>query len=116
MNRDRTNGFTLIEVLVALLFLTVVGVSLGAASQHAARTLRRSRTELEAAHFLEGEAERLRYLAYDSLQNGTRASGRGIATWTVQDSTTFRQVLLVTRYGSPVSGLVIDSVTLFRLP
>ena len=109
-------GFTLIEVLVALVFLTLVATALGAASQQAARTLRRSRVELDAARVLEDESERLRYLSFDSLVGGTRTHGRGIATWTVADSGAFRQVLLVTRYGSPASGLAVDSVTLLRFP
>ncbi|GMV05959.1 MAG: hypothetical protein AMXMBFR53_22360 [Gemmatimonadota bacterium] len=108
-------GFTVVEVLVAVVFLTVVAVSLGAVTQQAARTVRRSRVELGAAEFLEAQVERLRILDYDSVVPGTFARGRGIATWTVEDSTTFRRVLLETRFGSPATGLVVDSVTLFRV-
>lgn len=108
-------GFTIIEVLVAVVFLTVVAVSLGAVTQQAARTIRRSRTELSAAGFLEAEVERLRVLDYDSVVSGKASRGRGLAIWTVEDSVTFRRVLLETRYGSPASGLVVDTVTLFRV-
>jgi len=107
-------GFTLIEIMVALVFLSVVAISLGTAAQQATRTLRRSRLELRAALFLDAEVERLRILDYDSLVDGVRTRGEGTATWNVTDSTTFRRVLLETRYGSPAAGLVVDSVTLFR--
>ncbi len=108
------SGFTLIEIIVALVFLSVVAIALGGATQQATRTLRRSRAELGAARFLDAEVERLRILDYDSLADGARTRGRGIATWTVTDSLTFRQVLVETRYGSPATGLLVDSVTLFR--
>lgn len=107
-------GFTLVEILVALVFLTLVAVSYGATTQWSSRVMSRSRAELDAQQFLEVETERLRLLAWDSLVDGTRSRGRGIATWSVVDSTSFRQVLLETRYGSPASGLVVDSVMIFR--
>ena len=115
-NRRRNRGFTLIEVLVALVFLTVVAVSIGGAMQNAIRNVRRSRMELNAAVFLEAEVERLRTMAFDSLVAGHRSRGPGIATWTVADSARFRQISLETRYGSPAGGWVVDSVTIFRTP
>lgn len=113
---SRARGFTLVEVLVALVFLTVVAVSIGGAMQNAIRNVRRSRMELNAAVFLEAEVERLRTIAFDSLVAGHRAQGPGIATWTVADSARFRQISLETRYGSPAGGWVVDSVTIFRTP
>jgi type II secretory pathway pseudopilin PulG len=110
----RSPGFTLIEIIVALVFLSVVAIALGGAAQQATRTLHRSRLELRAARFLDAEVERLRILDYDSLLAGTHTRGPGTATWTVTDSGTFRRVLLETRYGSPDMVLLVDSVTLFR--
>ncbi len=109
-------GFTIIEVLVTLVVLTVVGVSLAGANQYAARILQRSRMELNAARFTETEAERLRLTTYASLATGQRTEGRGIARWTVVDLTTYRQVTLVTVYGSGAIGFVTDSLTIYRLP
>ena len=114
VDRSARSGFTLIEIIVALVFLSVVAIALGGATQQATRILRRSHTELQAARFLDAEVERLRILDYDSLADGARTRGRGIATWTVTDSLRFRQVLVETRYGSPATGLLVDSVTLFR--
>lgn len=109
------HGFTLIEVLVTLVFLTVVGVAFSSASQHATRILQRSRLELNASLFLETEVARLRLLAYESLVDGSRADGRGIASWTVADSAAFKEIMLEVRYGSPARGLLIDSVTIYRV-
>jgi len=105
----------MIEVIVTLVFLSVVGVALAASTQQASRVLRQSRSELNAARFLETQAERLRLVPYDSLAEGTRTEGRGIAHWVVADSTDFRRVVLETRYGSPATGLRVDSVTIFRI-
>jgi len=110
----RASGFTLIEVLVTIVVLSVVGVALAATMQYATRTLRRSRDELAAAAFLRSTVEHVRLVPYDSVVDGSRGEGRGTAVWTVQDSATFRQVLVVTRYGSPAHGQIVDSVSLFR--
>jgi prepilin-type N-terminal cleavage/methylation domain-containing protein len=114
MRRTDRNGFTMVEVIVTLLLLTVVAVSLVGANQHVARVLQRSRLELNAARFLEAEVERLRLTPYASVQDGQRTDGRGIVTWTVLDSTSFRQVVVRTRYGSAASGFVSDSLTIYR--
>jgi Tfp pilus assembly protein PilV len=110
----RRAGFTIVEVIIALVVLTVVGVAMAAANQHAARILQRSRIELNAARFLEAEVERLRILPFTSLSDGQHTQGRGIATWTVVDSTSYRRLLLETRYGSAATGMIVDSVTIYR--
>lgn len=109
-------GFTLVEVIVALFFLTLVVISLGSATEYANRVVQRSRSELAAQRFMELEAERLRLLDYAALEDGERTRGRGIATWRVVDSTTFRQILLETRWGSPGRGFVVDTIVIFRRP
>jgi len=110
-----TAGFTMVEVVVALLFMTIVALSFSASTQFAARLLGRSEIELRAAQYLEAEAERLRALSLDSLVTGSRSSGLGQASWEVVDSTTFVQVILATEYGSARVGSVVDSVTIYRL-
>lgn len=112
----RPNGFSLVEVVVAVVVLTVIVMSLTASNRYAAALAWKSEQELSAARFLEAEAERLRILPYDSLASGSRASGRGVSTWTVTDSGTFRQIILETRFGSEAPGVLVDSVTLFRTP
>ncbi len=109
------SGFTLVEVVVALIFLTVVALSLTSTTQFAARLMGRSELELQAAHFLEREAERLRATEIDSLVDGSRSAGLGEASWEIVDSTTFVQISLTTRYGTGVSGFLGDTVTILRL-
>jgi len=106
----------MVEVIIALVVLGVVGVGLAGANQHAARILQRSRMELNAARFMESEVERLRLAPYAGLADGQRAQGPGISTWRVTDSTAFRRVVLETRYGSAATGLIIDTVTVYRVP
>lgn len=113
--RHPRGGFTLVEVLVTLVIMTVVGVSLAAANQYSTRIMQRSRTEINAQRFLVSEVERLRLVPFATLTSGTRNAGRGISTWTVIDSTSYRRVFVETRYGSAATGLVIDSVTIYRV-
>ena len=105
----------MIEVVVALLFMTVIALSFSATTQFSARLLARSQIELGAAQFLEAEAERLRALSFDSLSSGSRSNGMGQASWDVVDSTTFVQIVLSTEYGLASLGTVADSITIYRL-
>lgn len=105
----------MVEVLVTLVIMTVVGVSLAAGNQYAARIMQRSRTEINAQRFMVSEVERLRLVPFATLTSGTRTEGRGISTWTVVDSTSYRRVFVQTRYGSAATGLVVDSVTIYRV-
>ncbi|MGB1657460.1 MAG: type IV pilus modification PilV family protein [Longimicrobiales bacterium] len=108
-------GFTIVEVVIALLFMTVVALSFAASNQFSARLQGRSEIELRAAQHLEAEVERLRALSLDSLSTGSRSSGLGQASWDVVDSTTFVQIILATEYGNASMGTVLDSVTIYRL-
>ncbi len=108
------SGFTFIEVIIALTLLAAAGIAFSSASHQATRTLQRARLELNATRFLETEVERLKILDYDGLSDGSRTEGRGVASWTVADSTDFREILLETRYGTPASGMLVDTVIILR--
>lgn len=112
---QRDAGFTLIEIVITILFLSVIALSFASSMQFSARLLGRSQIELQAAQFLESEAERLRSLSLDSLVTGSRSEGWGQASWQVVDSTTFVQIILTTQYGTDATGTVADSVTIVRL-
>jgi len=111
----RDAGFTLIEVVITLLVLSVIAISFASSIQFSARLMGRSEIELHAAQFLESEAERLRSLSLDSLVTGSRSEGWGQAGWQVADSTTFVQIVLTTQYGTATAGTVADSVTIVRV-
>lgn len=118
MKRARTSGtagFTIIEVMVAIVVLTVVSVSLGLVIERAAAVTRRSRLELAAATFLLAEAARLRESPWASLTSGSVARGDSVATWTVSDSGAVRRIVLVTAQTSATGSQVAqDSVLIVR--
>lgn len=109
-------GFTIIEMMIAVVVLTVVAMSVGRVTQQAAEISRRARLELGASALLTTEATRLRRIPWGSLANGSRTRGDSVATWTVTDSADIRKVLLVTGYTprSTETFVVLDSVLIVR--
>jgi hypothetical protein len=104
-----------VELLVAVVLLTVVAISLVGSTQYVSRTLSRSQAELKAGEALQAEMERLMSLPYDSLQTGSGALPMGTSTWTVGDSVTYKEILLITQYQSPDGIVLWDTVSAFRL-
>jgi type II secretory pathway pseudopilin PulG len=115
-DRSRTRvGFTIVELLVAVVLLTVVAISLVGSSQYVSRTLARSTAELRAGQALQVEMERLMTLNYDSLVTGSGTLPMGSSSWTVSDSVTYKEILLITEYQSPDGIVLWDTVSAFRL-
>lgn len=108
-------GFTLIEVLIALVLMTVVAVALVGVTQFAGGFMDRSRAELAATEFIQMEMERFRALPWDSVVSGEHLRGRGRALWTVTDSASFRQLILVTEYRSHRGLGVVDTLVGYRV-
>lgn len=108
-------GFTLTEVLVALLFLGVVGGALASTSRFTAEVATRAQLELRTLETSESALDRLLALPYDSLATGARDLSFGRVEWTVADSGSYRTVLLVTTLD--LGGRVAtDSLFAYRLP
>lgn len=108
-------GVSIVELLVGVTLLAVVVVSLAAASLYSSRTLRRSRLQLRAVEFQQTELERLLAMPYRGLASGARKTDDGTSEWTVEDSTRYRRIVLVTEY-IPASGFaVLDTVVAYRL-
>lgn len=108
-------GFTIIEVMVAIVVLTVVAVSLGLVIERTTAVTRRSRLELGATTFLLAESARLRQIPWDSLTSDSLGRGDSVASWTVTDSAAVRRIVLVTAHTSPTGSLVArDSVLIVR--
>ncbi|MGH7545943.1 MAG: prepilin-type N-terminal cleavage/methylation domain-containing protein [Gemmatimonadota bacterium] len=110
-----TGGFTIVEVVVAIVLLSVVVLSLSAAALYTARALRAASDELRAAEFLQVEMERLLALPYDALASGSRSRPEGTAAWTVVDSVAYRQITLVTHYAPTPAISEWDTVSAYRL-
>lgn len=108
-------GFTVVELIVAVVLLSVVVLALSASALYTARALRQSSEHLRASELLQGELERLLSLPYDSLVSGSRTLPQGTAAWTVVDSVTYRRILLVTHYAPTAAFSVWDTVAAYRV-
>ncbi len=114
-HRLNRRGISIVELLVGVTLLAVVVVSLAAASLYSSRTLRRSRLQLRAVEFQQTELERLLAMPYRGLASGSRTTSDGKSEWTVEDSTRYRRIVLVTEF-TPASGFaVLDTVVAYRL-
>ncbi len=113
--RLNKSGISVVELLVGATLLAVVVVSLVSASMYSSRTMQRSRMQLDAVEFQQAELERLLALPYDNLVSDARSTERGHSSWTVEDSTRYRRVVLVTQY-TPKDGFSVwDTAVAYRL-
>lgn len=97
-----TRGFTLAEVLVAIMILSVGVLAIAASSGSVYRMLGYGKLSTEAAHVASTRLELLRRMANStaprctSLANGTDTAMTGITeTWTVSGTGLSRTVLVV---------------------
>lgn len=109
-------AFTVIEVMIAVIVLTIIAAALGRVARQAGAVSHRARRELAATGFLMTEAARLRVTPWNELADGTHARGDSVAAWTVSTSGHVRRVQLVTGYASPVTGSFVawDTVVIVR--
>ena len=113
--RDRNQrGFTLIEVVVAAVVLSVGVVALIGSNRVAAMSAARAAVELRAAQLIQDHTERLRTLPIDSVKTGTAASAAGSASWLVTDSTTYLRVQLAVQARPEGGSSLSDTVYLYR--
>jgi len=113
MRRD-ARGFTLVEVIVAIVILTVGVLALVGSSRVAAASVRRATLELRAAELIQEDVERLRTLPLDSLRDGQATRRAGDTRWVVTDSVSYLRIELAitTR---PEAGMALsDTVFLYR--
>lgn len=113
--RPARGGFTLVELLVAVIFMVVVGSAIASASRFTAGVAKRADLELRTLEAAEGELDRLLALAYDSLASGGRDVPLGRVEWTVGDSVDYRTILLVTTLAI-ADRAATDTLFAYRLP
>lgn len=94
--RTTRAGFTLVEVLVALIILTVGVLGLAGTTALAVRQVTFADVTAERAIALQSVIERLRSAPYDSVANGSDSIGRFQATWTVTLGQRSKSVQIVT--------------------
>lgn len=114
--RPASRGFTLVEVVVAMVLTTVVGLGFAGATRYTTRVVARSGAELRATEFLRSEVARLRSVEVGALADGARVVGSARSSWTERDEGGIRRVQLVTRVGDAASGDVVDTVVVTRRP
>jgi prepilin-type N-terminal cleavage/methylation domain-containing protein len=94
--RNARAGFTLVEVLVALIILTVGVLGLAGTTALAVRQVTFADVTSQRAVALQTVVERLRSLDYASVQNGSDSVGLFAATWTVTDAQRSKSIEIVT--------------------
>jgi prepilin-type N-terminal cleavage/methylation domain-containing protein len=114
MRRARRGGFTLLEVIVAVVLLSMGVLALVGAGRVASASVKRATAELRAAQLIQNEVERLRTLPVDSLADGSAVRSAGTVSWTVLDSVTYLRAELVVST-RPEAGLSLsDTVYVYR--
>lgn len=109
-------GFTLVELIVAVVLLLVVAVSLLGMSRVTTLSLQRATLELRAAQLVQDEVHRLRTLPLASLADGTATRPGGRSTWVVTDSGAYLRVELEVAT-TPLAGRsLVDTLYLYRIP
>jgi len=107
-------GFTLVEVVVAVVVLSVGALALLGSSRVSATSLRRAVLETRVARLLETEVERLRAAPLATLVGGTAAYPEGSTAWTVTDSVTYLRVELVVQARPERGATLTDTVWVYR--
>lgn len=114
MMRPGARGFTLIEVVVAILILSVGVLAWVGTGRVVSASVRQAELELRVARLVQEEARRLGTLPIDSLRDGASTSGPGDAFWIVQDSGAYLRVELVVE-ARPEGGRALrDTVFVYR--
>jgi prepilin-type N-terminal cleavage/methylation domain-containing protein len=101
-------GFTIIEVLIAIVVLAVGIVALVGSSASVTRMIGRGRTSTRAVQAATERMEIIRADAYrtspdcTALANGSDSSSTGVVTtWTITGAATPRTVRVISRYRVP---------------
>ena len=102
-SRAAQGGFTLVEVLVALIILTVGVLGLAGTTALAVRQVTFADVSAERAAALQSALEQLRRLPYDSVAAGHDSIGQFRVQWAVTAEQRSKRILVVT-LGPGLSG------------
>lgn len=92
------DGFTLVELVVAVMILTMGLLALAGTTGFAVRTVSLAEVRTERVAAVQSVFERLRAEDFDDLAGGSATIGRFTARWTVSDlSSTAKEVQVITR-------------------
>lgn len=107
-------GFTLIEVLVAIVILSVGAMAWVGTSRVASASTREAALEIRVAQLIQEQAERLRAVPVDSVRDGSASFPAGDALWTVADSVSYVRVQLVVQARLEAGHTLADTVFVYR--
>ncbi|MHB1192174.1 MAG: type IV pilus modification PilV family protein [Longimicrobiales bacterium] len=107
-------GFTLVEILVAIVILSLGAMAWVGTSRVAAISMRAAALELRAAQLVQEQVERLRTMPVDSVRAGSAARLAGDALWTVADSGSYLRVELVVTARPEGGRTLADTVYVYR--
>jgi prepilin-type N-terminal cleavage/methylation domain-containing protein len=121
MIRTRTSGFTIVELIVAIVILSIGVLALGSGAMMSTRNLHRSRLATLAATQAQGKLdELLSYAASSAVPCANNATFKSSVTpvttsqvtlsWNVPATGTLRTVRVFARYRLAGSGLRTDTL------
>jgi prepilin-type N-terminal cleavage/methylation domain-containing protein len=91
--KSEDRGFTLIEVIVAMLVLTAGLLAMAAGGGWAARSVDSAWVNTERANALQAGIERVRATPFEEIEEGSLQVGRYQVTWSEQSSSDRATVL-----------------------
>ena len=101
---DRRGGFTMVEVIVALIILTVGVLGLASTTIYVVRQTTMAELATERSAALQTVVERLRASDYDALASGSDSVGRFDVEWRVATGNRSKLVTVVTIGPGMASG------------
>lgn len=116
---DRRSGFSLVEVIVALVILTTGVMGLAATTMYVVRQTTLADVTTERSSAVQTVLERLRATPYASLASGDTTVGSFAIKWAVTTGSRTKQITLISQGpglssagGVPaLNGNVVDSFT-----
>jgi len=101
---DRRNGFTLVEIIVAMIILTVGVLGLASTTVYVVRQTTMAELSTERTAALQTVVERLRASDYDALASGSDSVGVFEVTWSVSTGNRSKLLTVVTLGPGMASG------------
>jgi Tfp pilus assembly protein PilV len=98
-SRRRSGGFTLVEVIVAMILLTAGVLALAGTTALMVRQMTLSQMSTQRAAALQSAIERLRGLDWEAVDNGSATHGAYSLKWWIDEDLTQSRVMKVVTVG-----------------
>lgn len=95
-HRPQTRGFTIVEIVLALILLTVSVLGLAGTTTWVVRQTTLGQVTSERTVALQSTIEQLRAMPYDSVMDGSSTEGQFAVRWFVTTDSRSKRVELVT--------------------